>query len=158
MPLEEIDSLADDVKPLVLELPRPRQAAEDAGQLFAAAVARSEGERRGADAGEESPQRPSGRGASARIIPTRLATSTPSAARVAPRSKRQAMNSRGPVKGKTHWQWALGCATAVYHVIAPTRGKSAAGDVLFPPSTFPSICFGYLRASSTAPGSQGELT
>src|SRR5208282_4675049 len=27
------------------------------------------------------------------------------------------------VKGKTHWQWAFGCATAVYHVIAPTRGK-----------------------------------
>src|ERR1700692_2075782 len=23
------------------------------------------------------------------------------------------------VKGKTHWQWAFGCATAVYHVIAP---------------------------------------
>jgi transposase len=27
------------------------------------------------------------------------------------------------VKGKTHWQWTFGCATAVYHVIAPTRGK-----------------------------------
>jgi hypothetical protein len=80
MPPEKIDSLADDVKPLVLEPPRQisgltarvdelvmqnvaagphrrargraRQAAEDAGQLFAAAVARSEGERRGADAGE----------------------------------------------------------------------------------------------------------
>jgi hypothetical protein len=25
------------------------------------------------------------------------------------------------VKGKTHWQWAFGCATAVYHVIARTR-------------------------------------
>jgi transposase len=27
------------------------------------------------------------------------------------------------VKGKTWWQWTFGCATAVYHVIAPTRGK-----------------------------------
>jgi transposase len=27
------------------------------------------------------------------------------------------------VKGKTYWQWTFGCATAVYHVIAPTRGK-----------------------------------
>jgi len=27
------------------------------------------------------------------------------------------------VKRKTHWQWTFGCATAVYHVIAPTRGK-----------------------------------
>jgi transposase len=27
------------------------------------------------------------------------------------------------VKGKTWWQWAFGCATAVYHLIAPTRGK-----------------------------------
>lgn len=27
------------------------------------------------------------------------------------------------VRGKTHWQWTFGCATAVYHVIAPTRGK-----------------------------------
>jgi transposase len=23
------------------------------------------------------------------------------------------------VKGKTYWQWTFGCATAVYHVIAP---------------------------------------
>jgi len=27
------------------------------------------------------------------------------------------------VKGKTHWQWTFLCATAVYHLIAPTRGK-----------------------------------
>jgi transposase len=27
------------------------------------------------------------------------------------------------VKGKTWWQWTFGCTTAVYHVIAPTRGK-----------------------------------
>jgi transposase len=27
------------------------------------------------------------------------------------------------VKGKTHWQWVFGAATAVAHVIAPTRGK-----------------------------------
>ncbi|KAB2846714.1 MAG: IS66 family transposase, partial [Hyphomicrobiaceae bacterium] len=27
------------------------------------------------------------------------------------------------VKGKTWWQWTFGCASAVYHVIAPTRGK-----------------------------------
>src|SRR5215471_2790910 len=27
------------------------------------------------------------------------------------------------VKGKTWWQWAFGCATAVYFVIAETRGK-----------------------------------
>jgi transposase len=31
--------------------------------------------------------------------------------------------TRARVKGKTHWQWTFGCATAVYHVIAPTRGK-----------------------------------
>src|SRR6267154_2011033 len=34
------------------------------------------------------------------------------------------------VKGKTHWQWAFGCATAVYHVIAPTRGKCVPTDFL----------------------------
>ena len=27
------------------------------------------------------------------------------------------------VMGKTHWQWVFGAATAVYHTIAPTRGK-----------------------------------
>jgi transposase len=27
------------------------------------------------------------------------------------------------VKGKTWWPWTFGCATAVYHLIAPTRGK-----------------------------------
>ena len=27
------------------------------------------------------------------------------------------------VKGKTWWQWTFGCTTAVYHLIAPTRGK-----------------------------------
>lgn len=27
------------------------------------------------------------------------------------------------VQGKTWWQWTFGCATAVIHVIAPTRGK-----------------------------------
>jgi transposase len=27
------------------------------------------------------------------------------------------------VKGKTHWQWTFGAATAVVHLIAPTRGK-----------------------------------
>ena len=27
------------------------------------------------------------------------------------------------VKGKTHWQWVFGAATAVAHLIAPTRGK-----------------------------------
>ena len=32
------------------------------------------------------------------------------------------------VKGKTHWQWTFGCATAVYHVIAPTRGKCVPTD------------------------------
>ena len=34
------------------------------------------------------------------------------------------------VKGKTHWQWAFGCATAVYHVIAPTRSKCVPTDFL----------------------------
>ena len=34
------------------------------------------------------------------------------------------------VKGKTWWQWTFGCATAVYHVIAPTRGKCVPTDVL----------------------------
>ena len=28
------------------------------------------------------------------------------------------------VKGKTWWQWTFGCATAVYHVIVPTRGNA----------------------------------
>src|SRR6266446_5419193 len=34
------------------------------------------------------------------------------------------------VKGKTWWQWTFGCATAVYHVIAPTRGKCVPMDFL----------------------------
>ena len=34
------------------------------------------------------------------------------------------------IKGKTHWQWTFGCATAVYHVIAPTRGKCVPTDFL----------------------------
>ena len=34
------------------------------------------------------------------------------------------------VKGKTHWQWTFGCATAVYHVIAPTRGKCVPTEFL----------------------------
>jgi transposase len=34
------------------------------------------------------------------------------------------------VKGKTHWQWTFSCATAVYHVIAPTRGKCVPTDFL----------------------------
>jgi transposase len=34
------------------------------------------------------------------------------------------------VNGKTHWQWTFGCATAVYHVIAPTRGKCVPTDFL----------------------------
>ncbi|MBP8215883.1 MAG: IS66 family transposase, partial [Propionivibrio sp.] len=31
---------------------------------------------------------------------------------------------------QTWWQWTFGCATAVYHVIAPTRAKSVAIDFL----------------------------
>ena len=31
---------------------------------------------------------------------------------------------------KTWWQWTFGCATAVYHVIAPTRGKCVPTDFL----------------------------
>lgn len=34
------------------------------------------------------------------------------------------------VKGRTHWQWTFGCTTAVYHVIAPTRGKGVPTDFL----------------------------
>jgi transposase len=34
------------------------------------------------------------------------------------------------VKGRTWWQWTFGCATAVYHVIAPTRGKCVPTDFL----------------------------
>jgi transposase len=34
------------------------------------------------------------------------------------------------IKGKTHWQWMFGCAAAVYHVIAPTRGKCVPTDFL----------------------------
>jgi transposase len=28
------------------------------------------------------------------------------------------------VKGMTHWQWTFVCASAIYHVIAPTRGRA----------------------------------
>ena len=38
--------------------------------------------------------------------------------------------TRARVKGKTHWQWTFGCATAVYHVIAPTRGKCVPTEFL----------------------------
>jgi len=31
---------------------------------------------------------------------------------------------------KTWWQWTFGCATAVYHVIAPSRGKAVPVDFL----------------------------
>jgi hypothetical protein len=34
------------------------------------------------------------------------------------------------VKGKTHWQWTFGCATAVYHVIAPTTRASYSRIIL----------------------------
>ena len=34
------------------------------------------------------------------------------------------------VEGKTHWQWVFGCATAVYHVIMPSRGKAVVTDFL----------------------------
>jgi transposase len=34
------------------------------------------------------------------------------------------------VKGKSWWQWTFGCATAVYHVIAPTRSKCVPTDFL----------------------------
>ena len=34
------------------------------------------------------------------------------------------------VKGKTHWQWTFGCATAVYHVMAATRGKCVPTEFL----------------------------
>src|SRR6202008_2209573 len=34
------------------------------------------------------------------------------------------------VKGQTWWQWTFGCSTAVYHVIAPTRGKCVPTDFL----------------------------
>jgi hypothetical protein len=62
--------------------------AEDAGQLFVATIARSEGERRGADAGEESPQRPSGRGAGARREPGRDTRHLRRALRVRRRARR----------------------------------------------------------------------
>lgn len=34
------------------------------------------------------------------------------------------------VEGKTHWQWVFGCATAVYHLIVPSRGKAVVTDFL----------------------------
>jgi transposase len=34
------------------------------------------------------------------------------------------------VKGRTHWQWTFGCATAVYHLIAPSRGKCVPTEFL----------------------------
>jgi len=34
------------------------------------------------------------------------------------------------VQGKTHWQWVFGCASAVCHVIAPSRGKAVVASFL----------------------------
>ena len=34
------------------------------------------------------------------------------------------------VEGKTHWQWVFSCATAVAHVIAPSRGKAVVASFL----------------------------
>jgi transposase len=34
------------------------------------------------------------------------------------------------VEGKTHWQWVFGSATAVYHLIVPSRGKAVVTDFL----------------------------
>ena len=34
------------------------------------------------------------------------------------------------VAGKTHWQWVFGCATAVRHIIAPSRSKAVITDFL----------------------------
>ena len=34
------------------------------------------------------------------------------------------------VEGKTNWQWVFGCATAVAHIIAPSRGKAVITDFL----------------------------
>jgi transposase len=34
------------------------------------------------------------------------------------------------VQGKTHWQWVFGCASAVCHVIAPSRGKAVVTSFL----------------------------
>jgi transposase len=34
------------------------------------------------------------------------------------------------VQGKTHWQWVFGCATAVVHIIAPSRGKAVVTSFL----------------------------
>jgi transposase len=34
------------------------------------------------------------------------------------------------VEGRTQWQWVFGCATAVYHLIVPSRGKAVVTDFL----------------------------
>jgi transposase len=34
------------------------------------------------------------------------------------------------VRGRTHWQWTFGCATAIYHMIVPSRGKCVPTDFL----------------------------
>jgi hypothetical protein len=63
---KRVDELVAQNKALLVRIAEfeaeQRQAAEDAGQLFAAGQKGNVAE---ADAGEESPQRPSGRGASA---------------------------------------------------------------------------------------------
>ncbi len=45
---------------------------------------------------------------------------------------------RARVNKQTWWRWTFGCATAVYHVIAPTHGKCEAIDFLR--GTRPKVC------------------
>jgi transposase len=55
--------------------------------------------------------------------------------------------SSARVKGKTHWQWVFSAATAVAHVIAPTRGKIV--PIQFLNGTRPEAClFDRLAAQS----------
>src|SRR5262249_9752978 len=57
------------------------------------------------------------------------------------------------VKGKTHWQWTFGGATAVYHMIVPTRGKCVPTDFL--PGARPKVGLSdRLPAQATHPQAQ----
>src|SRR5277367_1984794 len=116
MPPEKIDSLADDVKPLVLGLLRQisgltARVDELVAQNKALLVRITElkAEHGKPPKTPDNSSLPPSRGQKGNVAePTRVkkarkgrtrrrhATSTPSAARVAPRSKRQARNSRGP--------------------------------------------------------------
>ena len=166
MPPEKIDLLADDVKPLVLELLRQiSELTVRVNELLAqnkallARIAELEAKHGKPPKTPDNSSLPPSRGQKGNVAePTRVKKARkghPGAARALeenPDATRDnyaercacgaALEEAGQelarawdheviasdetsarVKGKTYWQWTFGCATAVYHVIAPTRGK-----------------------------------